>query len=33
MYIIDNEIEEGLATLEKATIHFYRSGSTPQGNP
>ena len=23
---IDNEIEEGLATLEKAQIHFYRSG-------
>lgn len=23
---IDNEIEEGLATLEKAHIHFYRSG-------
>jgi hypothetical protein len=25
--VIDNEIEEGLATLEKATIHFYRSGA------
>jgi len=25
--IIDNEIEEGLATLEKARIHFYRSGN------
>jgi hypothetical protein len=24
--IIDNEIEEGLATMEKARIHFYRSG-------
>jgi hypothetical protein len=24
--LIDNEIEEGLATLEKAYIHFYRSG-------
>ena len=24
--IIDDEIEEGLATLEKAQIHFYRSG-------
>ncbi len=24
--IIDNKIEEGLATLEKAQIHFYRSG-------
>jgi PII-like signaling protein len=24
--LIDNEIEEGLATLEKAQIHFYRSG-------
>jgi hypothetical protein len=23
---IDREIEEGLATLEKAQIHFYRSG-------
>lgn len=24
--IVDDEIEEGLATLEKAQIHFYRSG-------
>jgi len=24
--IIDDKIEEGLATLEKAQIHFYRSG-------
>jgi len=24
--IIDNQIEEGLATIEKAQIHFYRSG-------
>ncbi len=24
--LIDPEIEEGLATLEKAHIHFYRSG-------
>ena len=24
--LIDNEIEEGMATLEKAQIHFYRSG-------
>ena len=24
--LIDNEIEEGLATLERAQIHFYRSG-------
>ncbi|MBI4470455.1 MAG: DUF190 domain-containing protein [Acidobacteria bacterium] len=24
--LIDNEIPEGLATLEKAQIHFYRSG-------
>ena len=24
---IDNEIEEGLATLERAEIHFYRSGN------
>lgn len=23
---VDQEIEEGLATLEKAQIHFYRSG-------
>jgi PII-like signaling protein len=26
---IDNEIAEGLATLEKAQIHFYRSGQCP----
>jgi len=26
---IDNVIEEGLATLEKAQIHFYRSGRSP----
>src|SRR5215475_9562491 len=26
--LIDNEIEEGLATLERAQIHFYRSGKT-----
>jgi hypothetical protein len=26
--LIDNEIEEGLATLEKAHIHFYRSGKS-----
>jgi PII-like signaling protein len=25
--IIDNVIKEGLATLEKAQVHFYRSGS------
>lgn len=24
--LIDNEIEEGLATLEEVQIHFYRSG-------
>jgi len=24
--LIDNEIEEGMATLERAQIHFYRSG-------
>ena len=24
--LIDSEIEEGLATLEKAQVHFYRSG-------
>jgi len=28
--LIDQEIEEGLATLEKAQIHFYRSGKTGQ---
>ena len=27
--VIDNEIEEGLVTLEKAEIRFYRSGRTP----
>lgn len=26
--LIDNEIEEGLATLERARIHFYRSGKS-----
>src|SRR5437879_13061399 len=26
--LIDNEIEEGMATLEKAQIHFYRSGKS-----
>jgi uncharacterized protein len=26
--LIDNEIEEGLATLERAQIHFYRSGKS-----
>jgi len=25
--LVDEEIEEGLATLEKAQIHFYRSGN------
>src|SRR5436309_15597571 len=25
--LVDNEIEEGLATLEKAQIHLYRSGN------
>jgi len=25
--LVDDEIEEGLATLEKAQIHFYRSGN------
>ncbi len=24
--LIDNEIEEGMATLEQVQIHFYRSG-------
>lgn len=26
--VIDKEIPEGLATLEKATVHFYRTGQT-----
>lgn len=26
--LIDNEIEEGMATLEQVQIHFYRSGKT-----
>ncbi|MCS6805708.1 MAG: DUF190 domain-containing protein [Acidobacteriota bacterium] len=26
--LIDGEIQEGLATLEKAHIHFYRSGTS-----
>jgi hypothetical protein len=26
--LIDHEIKEGLATLEKAHIHFYRSGTS-----
>jgi PII-like signaling protein len=26
--LIDPEIEEGMATLEKAQIHFYRSGKS-----
>jgi len=26
---IDHEIKAGLATLEKVTIHFYRSGPHP----
>ena len=30
---VDNEIEEGLATLEKAQIHFYRSGPAPGTTP
>ncbi len=25
--LVDNEIAEGLATLEKAEVHFYRSGT------
>jgi PII-like signaling protein len=25
--LIDNEIEEGMATLEEIQIHFYRSGT------
>ena len=27
--LIDNEIEEGMATLEEIKIHFYRSGKSP----
>ena len=27
--LIDNEIEEGMATLEEVRIHFYRSGQQP----
>lgn len=26
--LVDNEIEEGMATLEQVQIHFYRSGKT-----
>ena len=26
--LIDNEIDEGMATLEEVRIHFYRSGKT-----
>jgi uncharacterized protein len=26
--LIDNEIEEGMATLEEVQIHLYRSGKT-----
>jgi len=26
--LVDNEIEEGMATLEEVRIHFYRSGKT-----
>jgi len=26
--LVDNEIEEGMATLENVQIHFYRSGKT-----
>ncbi len=28
--LIDQEIEEGMATLEQIQIHFYRSGKTGQ---
>ena len=28
--LIDNEIEEGMATLEEVKIHFYRSGKAGQ---
>jgi PII-like signaling protein len=28
--LIDNEIEEGMATLERVQIHFYRSGKMGQ---
>jgi PII-like signaling protein len=27
--LIDNEIKEGMATLEEVRIHFYRSGQKP----
>jgi len=27
--LIDNAIPEGLATIEKVEVHFYRSGKTP----
>jgi PII-like signaling protein len=27
--LVDNEIEEGMATLEQVQIHFYRSGNEP----
>ena len=29
--IIDNAIPEGLATIEKVEVHFYRSGRVPKG--
>ena len=28
--LIDNEIDEGMATLEQVQIHFYRSGQKPK---
>jgi len=28
--VIDQEIEEGMATLEEIRIHFYRSGKNPE---
>ena len=30
--LIDQEIEEGMATLEPVQIHFYRSGKTGSQN-
>lgn len=31
--LIDDSIKGGLATLEKAEIHFYRSGKSTDGHP
>jgi len=29
--LVDREVPEGLATLERAEVHFYRSGTGPAG--